>query len=241
MNMEAGSAESPAATGAAPNLIQRVMMVFLSPAKLGEALRQASPWFWTLLIVAVVAAVVLYLVPPDVWRATLEAQARAAQQPGGGQQPDPDTVLGFARIGGSIGALIVPFIAALVMAGVLYLTFNVMFGQDTTYKQHLSAAAHIYWINTLGFLVVVPIWISKGDMLTQLGLGLLLQDAPRSFVGHLLNSITIFGLWSAFALGSIEAGLSGGRVTAGKAVGTVLALYFVWVLFNAARATLFGA
>ncbi|UCC73072.1 MAG: YIP1 family protein [Gemmatimonadota bacterium] len=211
-------------------------MAFTSPGKLGEALRQTSPWFWTLAIVAIVSVIVFLLIPADIFQAAVEAQARARGQ----DVQDPGAALRIARIGGAAGALLGTFVAAFVIAGVLYLAFNVMFGQDTTYKQHLSAAAHMYWINLVGFLVVVPIWISRGDMTTQLGFGLLLQDAPETFVGHFLNSITIFGLWAAAALGAMESGVSGGRIPPGKAIATVLVLYFIFVLFSAARATLFG-
>jgi hypothetical protein len=238
MNVEAGPAESVSAVGSTPNLIQRVILVFTSPGKLGEAMRTASPWFWTLAIVAIISAILLILVPADVFRQTMEAQAAGRQQAQG--QPDPETMLMIARYGGAAAALLVTFIGAFVAAGALYLAFNVMFGQDTTYKQHLSAYAHVAWISLLGFIVVLPIWISKGDMTTQLGFGLLLADAPSSFVGHLMNSIKLFGLWGSVALGAVEAGLSGGRITLGKGIGVVLGLYFVLALFSAAFPTLFG-
>ncbi len=239
MNVEAGPAESVSAGGSTPNLIQRVILVFTSPGKLGEALRTTSPWFWTLAIVAIISAILLLLIPSDVLLQTIEARAAGREQAQG--QPDAETMLNIARYGGAAGALLGSFIGAAVIAGILYLAFNVMFGQDTTYKQHLSAYAHAAWIGLLGFIVVLPIWISKGDMTTQLGFGLLLADAPSSFVGHLMNSTTLFGLWGSVALGAVEAGLSGGRITPGKGIGVVLGLYFVWVLFSAARVTLFGA
>ncbi len=236
---EAGPAEIQTAVPT-PNLVQRVVMVFTSPTKLGEALTQASPWFWTLAIVAIVSAVGFFLIPQDVLQAAMEAQVAARGQEGQ-QAPDADTMMTIARFGGVGSALLFTFIGAVVIAGVLYLAFNVIFGQDNTFTQHLSGTAHVYWINLLGFLIVMPIWISKGEMTTQLGFGLLLPDAPETFVQHLMNSITLFGLWSSVALGAVESGLSGGRVTQGKAIGTVLVLYLIWVTFSAARATLFGA
>lgn len=239
MNDEKGVIpESVSARAAAPNLLQRVIMVFTAPGKLGEALRQTSPWFWTVAIAAIISTIAFFLLPPDLMRAAVEAQA--AQRPEG-QQFDPESAVRIGRIVGTLSVFVVAFIAALVIAGALYLTFNVFMGQENTYKQYLSAAAHIAWISLLGFLLVIPIWVSKGDMRISLGLGLLLPDVPTSFGGHFLNSITIFGIWSAIALGTIESGLSSGRISAGKAVGTVLVLYLIWVLFSAARASIMGA
>jgi hypothetical protein len=237
MNNEdlAGASVSPEEK--APNLVQRVIMVFLSPGKLGELIRGRSPWFWTLVIVAVISAVAWLLLPVDLLRQTIEMQAAARPQ---AQQPDAETAVRMARIFGPISVLVMTFVAAAVIAGVLYLAFDVALGQETTFKQHLSAAAHIYWINFVGFLVLIPIWAAKGDMQIALGLGLLLPEAPSSFGGYLLNSITIFGLWSTSALGAIESGLSGGRVTVGKAISVTLLLYLLWVVLNALRATFMG-
>jgi hypothetical protein len=236
MNVEGRTAESPSEAAAKPGLLQRVILVFTSPAKLGEVLRAHAPWFWTLAIVAIVGGVVFALLPADVMRQALEERARAQQ----GQGPDLDTLVTITRVSGSLASLVMSFVAAAISAGVLYLVFNVSFGLDALYKQHLSAMAHVWWINTLGFLLLVPIWISKGDMQIALGLGLLLPDAPTTFVDHYLNSITIFGLWAAVALGLIESGMSGGRISTGKAVGTILVLYLIAAAVKAVMALLGG-
>lgn len=237
MNEEGAAPTQPGATQSTPNLVQRVIMVFTSPGKLGEVLRPAAPWFWTLAIVAIVGGVAFILLPRDVLEQMVEMRMRGQSQ---AQAPDMDTAVTMARYFGSGAALVMTFVAAFIIAGVVLLVFNVALGQEVSYKEHLSAVAHMYWINTLGFLLLIPIWISKGDMQITLGFGLLLPDAPSSFVGHLLNSITLFGLWASVALGLIESGLSGGRVKPGKAVTIILILYAVWVLMSAVRGTMFG-
>jgi hypothetical protein len=237
MNFQPQSAE-PTGVEATPSLVQRVIMVFTAPTGLGAVLRRSAPWFWTLAIAVIITVVILLVVPADVWQGTMEAQARG--RPQSQEAPDPETMLTIARFGGAAWAGLMTFVSAIVTAGALYLTFNVIFGQDTRFKQHLSASAHVWWILLLGTLIVLPIWISNGDMLTKLGLGLLLQDAPDTFVGHLLNGFTLFGLWGGAALGAVESGLSGGRVPIGKAIGMVYVLYLIWVLAQAAAATLLG-
>ena len=234
MNDEAGTVLG--SDTASLNLIQRVVMVFTAPAKLGEILRLRSPWFWTLAIVGIVSLIGFLVLPSDLFRAAVEEQlARRPDQP-----QEIDTAMRFARIAGTAGALIGTFVAAAVIAGVVYLVFNVMLGGETSYKQQLSAVSHMYWINMLGFLVLIPLWIAKEDMQVRLGLGLLLPEAPSSFFGHLMNGINIFGLWSSAALGAMESGLSGGKITVGKGITTVLVMYFVWVLISASWATIVG-
>ena len=237
--MSLNNEEQVASTGESfPNLIQRVMLVYFSPAKLGEVLRARSPWFWTLTITAVISALIWVVLPGELMQAA--AEAGSAQRPQG-QEVDPETIVKMTRIFGSLGVVVMSYVAAVVIAGVLYLAFNVAFGQEITFKQHLSAISHVYWINLIGFLLLVPIWIAKTDIRVTLGLGLLLPDAPETFVGHLLNAITLFGLWATVALGAVESGLSGGRVPFGKAVTVMLVLYGVWVLLAALRVTFLGA
>ncbi len=239
MTNEARSADAPSGAAAQPNLIQRVVMVFGSPTKLGESLRRQSPWFWTLAIVAVISLIIFFFLPEDLLRQAIESQAARRPQ-AQGQTQDPAAQIQVARLAGAAGALIGTFIAAAVIAGALYLVFNVLQGGETAYRQHMSAVAHIFWITLLGSILLLPIWISKGDMQIKLGLGLLLAEAPSSFVGHFLNGITIFGLWGSAALGAVESGLSGGRISVGKSVGTVLGLYLVWVIVQAAWGTITG-
>jgi hypothetical protein len=229
----------PAVGAEAPhlNLLQRVMLAFTAPSKLGEFLRTRQPWFWTLAIVGIVSVILFMLVPTDVFREAIEQQMRDRAQ---GQDFDAETAVQMGRIFGTLGALLGTFIGAFVIAGVVYLAMNVMMGGDSTYKQHLSAVSHMYWINLLGFILLVPLWIAKEDMSVRLGLGLLLAEAPSSFVGHFMNAINLFGLWAAAALGAMESGLSGGKMTVGKGIGTVIVLYVIWAVVSAVWATVMG-
>ncbi len=239
MDNEEQSITAASTVEPAPGPVQRINMVFFSPGKLGEHLRQASPWFWTLAIVGVVSAIAWVLLPTELLQRMLEAQTAGRPQPQGG--PSPETMVMFARYAGAASALVFTFIGAAVIAGCLYLVFNLILGQEHSYRQHISATAHIFWVNLLGFLLTIPIWLAKEDIQIKLGLGLLLPDEPSSFVEHLLSSITLFGLWGAVALGAVQSGLSAGRISGGKAIAAVLGLYLVWVLGSAVRATLFGA
>lgn len=221
----------------APNLVQRIVITFTAPGGLGERLRVASPWFWTLVPVAVISAAVALLTPADLIIQAAEASAGAR---GGGQAPDPETIVRFGRIFGVAGSLLGTFVGAAVIAGVLYLVFNVMFGQDLTYKQHLSATSHAFWITLLGGLITFPLMVAQGDINMKLSLGLLLSDPTASFLGRFLNGITIFGIWTSGALGAIESGLSGGRVSAGKAATLIIVLYLAFALVVAGFGSLTG-
>ncbi len=234
MNDEGQTAESVSAGPEAPNLVQRVVMVFGSPGKLGEALRTRSPWFWTLAIVAIVGTIMVLVTPAELFQQMITARGGQAQ---GQAQPSISVMRGI----GAGSALAGSFVAAAVVAGVLYLVFNVIYGQaEATYKQHMSALAHSWWILMIGNLITFGLQVAKGDGTLRLGFGLLLAEDPSSFIGHFLNGITIFGLWSSAALGAVESGLFGGRVSVGKAATTVIVLYLAFAAVAAIFPSLAG-
>jgi hypothetical protein len=232
MNQEAQTTEG----AVAPNLFQRIVLAFTAPFELGAALRKRWPWVVALVIFAVVSALIIILTPMELFQQAVEAQgggrARGAEGP-------PLATLRWIGVG---SALVFTFITAAIVAGVLYLVFNVFFGQaETRFAQHLSAVTHAWWILLVGNLLQWALQIAKNDGTLRLGLGLLLPDAPSSFSGNVLYNITLFGLWSSAALGVMESGLSGGKVSAGKAAGAVLVLYLITAAVMAAFRGLSGA
>lgn len=230
MSSEGQAAEQVSTGGGAPNLIQRVMMVFFSPTKLGDALRSRSPWFWTLAILAIISVIIVLASPEELLLQAMQAQGRGGE---GAELPSASMMRGIG-VGTS---LVGTFVMAAIVAGVLYLFINVFFGQaELTFKQHVSAVAHSWWIVTIGNLIQFALQMAKGDATMRLSLGLLLQEEPSTFVGFFLNNITIFGLWSAVALGLVESGLSAGKISAGKAITTIIVLYLlVAALFGATQ------
>jgi hypothetical protein len=212
-------------------------MAFMSPGKLGEALRLNSPWFWALAIVAIVGVVMVMITPDEMFQQMVDAQRGGRAQPEGQPQMAVSTMRYIGAATGLVGA----FIAAAVIAGVLYLIFNVIFGQsEINYKQHIAAVSHSWWILVVGNILTFVMQYAKGDATIRLGLGLLLADAPSSFIGHFMNGVTLFGLWTAVALGVVESGLSGGKTAPGKAATAVVVLYLVFAAISAALQGLGG-
>ena len=83
MDMEGQTAESPGSQPPAPNLLQRLIMVIVSPVKLGETLRSRSPWLVTLAIVAVISMALLAFYPEELTRQLLEqGSGGRGDQPG---------------------------------------------------------------------------------------------------------------------------------------------------------------
>jgi len=228
MNNEAQAAS----TGESfPNLIQRIMLVFFSPGKLGEILRERSPWFWTLAVIAIISLITVITMPED-FLVQVFTQGRQVEE---GQLLAP-SIMRLISIG---SAVVMTFVGAAITAGVLYLFFSVFFGQtEGTFKQQLSAVAHAWWILTIGNTIQYGLQLAKGDATLRFGLGLILPEEPSSFGGFLLNNITIFGLWATVALALIQTGLSGGKVTIGKATTTLIFLYLLIAALTAVTQTL---
>lgn len=226
--------EPEAVTGSPePGLVPRVLMTFTSPGRLGEGIRRMSeaPWFWTLVPIAVITGLASLLTPTEL---LLQAAERGTQgPPGGGPGADPETMVTFFRATGTAGGLLGTFVVAFVIAGVLFLVFDVFLGQDIRYRRHLSATAHAMWIAALGALITFPLMLVQEDINLKLSLGLLLSDPTASYFGRFLNGVTIFGLWTSAALGVVESGLSGNRVSATTGGVVIVVLYLLWALGSA--------
>ena len=117
MNMEG----QPAVGAEAPdlNLLQRVMLAFTAPSKLGEFLQTRQPWFWTLAIVGIVSVILFMLVPTDIFREAIEQQMRDRAQ---GQEFDAETAVQMGRIFGTLGALLGTLCIVMVYAVVRQLS-----------------------------------------------------------------------------------------------------------------------
>lgn len=218
---QAQPTEPAPGSAATPNLIQRIGMVFFGPGALGRALQDRAPWFWTLAVVVIINIVIILVTPGELLLQAVEASAR------GGQQA-PDIGVTQMRAFGIGGIVFGAFVGAAIIAGALYLLFNILFGlSEIGYKQHLSVIAHAWWITLLGSIIAFPLQIAQNDATLRLGLGLLLGGEPSSYLGFVLQNITIFGIWAVFAVGAMESGLSRGKVTTGKAGTAVLVLYVI--------------
>lgn len=237
----AGTAAERRARGAAegpplPSLPVRLARVFTSPGELFDALARRPAWAGALVAVVAMAIVSVLLLPEEVLRTATERRS----------PPDasPEQIAGmvgtFRYVIAATVALTVPIMAALT-AGLLLLIYNFLLGGQATYQQLFSVTAHALLIWGVGQLVGLGLVSAAGDPDATLSLHLLAPFAePGAFLHRFLQSVEVFGLWTAAVLGIGVSRIYPGRAP-GAAVAVVVGLYLALQAIGALVAGLAGA
>jgi hypothetical protein len=207
--------------------VRRVVDVFVAPGRLFEYFRERTPWGGPLLIAMAIGALLVLLVPTELF----VEQARESMRQAGdtaGPLPDPETLAGFGRIAGMVGNLVGTPILAFGLAGILTLVFSVVGSRGAAYRQYLAVVTHSMLILSLGGLITLPVQISSGNLNARLSLALLAPFLEQgTFAYRVLHGLDIFTLWAlvvvALGVSVINRGTSWAR-SAALLVGSYLVL-----------------
>lgn len=213
-----------------PSLPARIVQVFVSPAKLFDALRHRPAWLGAILgLFGVGIALQLLtpvIVPEEVLRGMLEAQFERFVQDPAALEQQVDAAMSQGPVGGIVTVIVATPIVLLLIAGLLLIAFNVILGGEASFRQLFSAAAHAMYIGTAGGVVSIGL-MAVGAEITTLSPGLFLPEM-EGFVGGFLNGINIFSVWTCGVLGVAVSRFYPGRsVAAGTTYLLVLYLIFV--------------
>ncbi|MCY3699821.1 MAG: YIP1 family protein [Gemmatimonadetes bacterium] len=224
-----------------PSLPVRIVQVFVSPAKLFDALRQRPAWMGAVLgLIGLSIALQLLMpvvVPEEIRRAATEAQFERFVQDPAALEQQVDAVMSQGPVGGIVTVIIATPIVLSIIAGLLLIAFNVILGGEASFKQLLSAAAHAMYIGTVGGIVSIGL-MAVGAEIVTLTPGLFLPEM-EGFIGRFLNGINVFSVWTCGVLGVAVSRFYPGRsVAAGTTY--LLVLYLIFVAAIAMVAGLFG-
>ena len=216
-----------------PSLPVRIVQVFVSPAKLFDALRHRPAWMGAVLgLIGLGIALQLLtpvIVPEEILRRA--AEARMADFVPAGTDPavleqQIDAAVSPAAIWVVGGAVVVTPIFLALIAGLLLIAFNVVLGGEASFRQLFSAAAHASYIGTAGGIVSIGL-MAVGAEIVTLTPGLFLPEM-EGFIGRFLNGINIFSVWTCGVLGVAVSRFYPGRsVAAGTTY--LLVLYLIVV------------
>jgi len=227
------SSEASVEEHAIPSLPVRIVQVFVSPAKLFDALRRRPAWIGAVLGLIGLSIALQFLTPVVVPEEVLRraAEARIADFIPAGTDPavleqQVDAVVSPGAVGVIAPAVIGTPIVLSLIAGLLLIAFNVIMGGEASFRQLLSAGAHAMYIYTAGGIVSIGLMATGAEIVT-LSPGLFLPEM-EGFIGRFLNGINIFSVWTCGVLGVAVSRFYPGRsVAAGTTY--LLALYLIVV------------
>ena len=211
-----------------PSLPARIGQTFFSPGALFEALKARPAWIAALVLLVVINFGTNLILPEEVVRAAIEAQAAPDATP-----EQIDQIVGFTKTFGRALAIVGAPIMIAIVAGILILIFNVFTGGKATYRQLFSATTHAFYIYTLGGILTLALILAGSEPDTRLSLGLLLPGQSEGYLARFLGGVNFFSLWTAAVLGIAVSRIYPGR-KAGSAAMPIIALYLVLAAIVAA-------
>ena len=209
-----------------PSLPIRLFNVFLSPGKVMEAVAKDPVWVGALLVGAVLVALQAALIPFDM---IMETQRQAALEAGRDMPEIPETFMNIMRYVTPVFGIIGTFLMTVVFAGLYWLIFSFVLGDEGRYRQYLAIGAHALFVPALIGLALVPLKIMTGDAQATLNLGSFLFFLPDGYWSNVFRLMDLTGIWSALIIAQGAHSIDAKR-SFGSAAAILIAIVFIVAL-----------
>ncbi|MFZ0882058.1 MAG: YIP1 family protein [Candidatus Acidiferrales bacterium] len=235
---------TPAATD---NSFSRIFGVLFSPKPTFESIVRRPTWVVPVILGCIFfIAVVAIFTQRGGWPSFFEKQnaTNSRMQSKEDRERTIDTQIKIAPKVAYFEGVVIPPIAALVVAGVLMLVFNLSGATKVEFKTSLGIVSYAWvpWLvhATLGIFILFlkdPATVDLQNIVAS-NPGALLSDDAAKWLVSLLSSIDIFAIWTLALLAIGFSATNPKKLSFGKAF--VLALV-PWIFFIAIKAGLTAA
>ncbi len=231
------------AVGAKYSSMQRLWMMFTSPAEVFEDIGIKPTWVLAMVILVIVGVGAQLVIMPHV---DTEATIRASFEKRGSDLSDAQLEKAveqagkFAKFAPIIGLVVAPIMWA-IMAAVFFLMLKIV-GSDADYSRSLSTTLYGYWPPTLVALVLTSVLIQRLGMVPQeelanvvkANLGAFMSPDAPAWLLAVGSTISIFNIWAVVLL--IIGFSAVGKISVGKATVVTLVPWGAWIVVKAAIA-----
>jgi hypothetical protein len=238
---EAAGPADPAAESVVPaeaeqpeisSLTSRLLDVFLNPGRVMETVARHPAWAGALLVGLLLIALQTALIPFDL---ILAAQRQAVLESGREIPEMPETVMNVMRFGTTVLAMIGVSLFTFISAGLSWLIFAFVLGDEGRYRQYLAVGTHALFVPAVIGLTLVPLKIMTEDPQATLNLGLFLFFLSDGYWADVFRLMDLTGIWSALIVAqgahSIDARRSFGSAAA-IMIGITLAFALIFAIFQ---------
>jgi hypothetical protein len=157
-----------------------------------------------------------------------------------------ETQTKFASVFGYVGGVLGTFIAAVVVAAVLMLAFNVVGGTKVGFVTSLSIVSYS-WVpgivgGLLGLLILFlkdPSTIDIQHLVAANAGAFLSEDSPK-WLETLLSSFDLFIFWTMILMGIGFSATNPKKISFGKGLGTVVGVWLIYLLVKVGFAAAFS-
>jgi Yip1 domain len=251
----ASATASPQQAPASVGSFGRVFGALFNPKATFESIAQRPSWVLPLLFLFVVSVAIIATFGQRVgWRPFMErqiannsrAQKQMEQLPPERREQIIDQQTKFAPVFGYVGVVVFTFGGAVVVAAVFLAAFNLVSGTKIGFSTSLGIVAHS-WMPYLvsGLLGILILFIKDPSTIDLQNLiasnpGALLADNSPKWLVSLLTSLDVFTFWVLVLQGVGYSATNPKKIPFGKAFGTVLAVWALYVVVKVGLAAAFS-
>jgi len=242
---------------AAPSVssVGRIFGAIFNPKPTFESIVQRPTWILPLVLFSLLSIVTIFIFGQRVgWRSFMvrqDQQNSRLQKQMDQMTPEQrekmlDQQTKIAPIFGYVGGVLGIFIVAVIVAAVLMVAFNMMTGGGIGFVASLGIVAHS-WVpgliaGLLGILVLFLKDPSTVDIqhLVATNAGAFLSDDAPKWQESLLSSLDLFTFWSMILMGIGYNAANPKKISFGKALGTIVVVWAIYVVCKVGIAAAFS-
>ena len=241
-------AASPApssGTGGSDSSFGRIFGVLFSPKPTFESIVKKPSWILPLILIVVVSVGVIFTFGQRVgWRNFMIRQdqqnSRTQKQMESMTEEQRENLINtqtkVAPIFAYVAVVVGPFIAAVLVAAVLMLAFNLMYGTKIGFVPSLAIVSYSWVPGLIGALLGILIIFLKDPSTVDLehlvasnGGAFLGDDSPKWMV-TLLTAFDLFVFWNMILMAFGFSAADPKKISFGKALGTVVGVWLIYVI-----------
>jgi hypothetical protein len=233
------------------NSFGRIIGVLFSPKATFESIARRPSWLLPIVLLCIVAASIVGVYGHRVgWRGLIEKQMSSNSQ---FQQLSPAEQESRIQIGlkyapgvGYAEVIIIPFLSALIFAGIFWLIFSMVVGAKISFRTSLAVASHGFVPSILGSLIGILILFLKDPSTVDLqhlvasnAGAFLSSDSPKWLVA-LLSSVDLFLFWEMILLAIGYSATAPKKISFASAMAWILGLWALVVIIRVGFAAAFS-
>jgi hypothetical protein len=247
---------APEAPAPAPvSSVGRIFGALFSPKTTFESIATRPTWVLPLILICLIQITVIMVFSKQVgWRAFMERQNQTnsrVQKQMENMTADQkaqmlDNQTKFAPIIGYIGAVIGPFVGALIVGAIYLAAFNLILGSRIGFTTSVSIVSYAWVpgiiVGILGIVILFlkdPATVDLQNLVASNPGAMLSDDSPKWLVS-LLGSLDIFSFWTMILMSFGYSATNPKKISFGTAFGTVLSVWFIYVIIKVGLTAMFS-
>jgi hypothetical protein len=248
-------APGPAAEEAHISTVGRLTGALFSPKATFADIARKPGWIVPVIIGCILSIITTPIIGKRVgWRDVVEKQIASSKRAQEridslGAKQKEQAIQRQVAFSPYVGYVIFPlgmFLVALALAGILLGAFNGLAGAELDFKTSLGIVTHSYMPAVIAQLLSIMVLYLKSPDLIDVqnivasNIGAFLSDDAPKWLTALLTSFDLFSFWTIFLLGLGFSVARPKKISMGRALGTVMAVWALYVILKVGATAIFS-